>query len=101
MTFVARQVLGRIADPHRGHKNLKGLLRELSQRCQPVTEHLRRAQPRHVHLVAGKPHLCMVAVCCLLVLWQDHRMPGRYIKGFQVIEKLEENGFGAWRSSLN
>ena len=95
MTFAARQVIGRIADPRQSHKRLKGLIRELSRRCQPVTVHLRRAQPRHVHLVAGKLHLFMVAVCCLFMLWKDYRMPGRLIKGFQVIEKLEESGL--WR----
>ncbi len=91
LAFAAGQTVAYALTIRARHQHLRGMFRELSRRCRPLSGHLRWFQPTHVKRVAGKLSLGLVAVACLLMLWADCRMVGRFLGGFQVLERLEES----------
>ena len=62
---------------------------ELSMRCEPLGEHLRRRQPPSVAKIACRVHVGLIAVLVLVMGWPDWRLPSRFLDGFQVVGTLE------------
>ena len=91
LRFAAAQVVQHHERPRQIRQELQGLIKELGSRTRPLSQRLREAQPWHVRQVAGKLQLGFIAVVCLLTLWGDGKMPGRFISSFQRGRRLEES----------
>ena len=63
-------------------------MRALSARLEPVSEHLRKFQSPTVATVAGKVHVALIIVCCIVMQWVDWRLAWRFIKGFPLVGPL-------------
>ncbi len=91
LRFAAEKVVENSEAPRKIREQLRGLVKELSQRTKPLSARLRDWQPWHVRRVAGKLQLGFVVIVCLLILWGDGKMPGRFVSGFQGGDRLEES----------
>ncbi len=90
LRFAAERTAEHISRLRAARQEAGGLIRELASRTAPLSARLREAQRGHVQRVAGKLALGFVAVCVLLMLWSDAKLPGRFITGTQGIGTLEE-----------
>ena len=91
LRFAAEQVARTFQRPRETRQELRGLVKELAGRTKPLSDRLGTWQPWHVQRVAGKIRLGFIVVVCLLILWGDGKMPGRFVTGFQGGGVLEES----------
>ena len=83
----------------RQHQNLREFrlrcvqaLRELSDRCRPITDALVARQPPTVSAVAGSVHVGLIAVLVMLARWPDRALAQRFITGFGITGIMEATG---------
>jgi hypothetical protein len=69
-----------------------GALKELSQRCTPLSKALRKFQCDSVRSVAGGIHVGLIAALVVLMKWPDKMLAQRFVTGFRVIGSLERSG---------
>ena len=65
------------------------VIRQLSERLQPVTKH---PQQRNCCVVSRNFHVALVAVLVILMQWPDVHLPLRFLTGFRVVDSAEYTG---------
>ena len=71
-------------------RTIRMALKELSDRCVPLTEHLRQFQPPSVCQITSAFHLGLVCILSVLMHWPDLLLPLRLVLGFVTTGTLEE-----------
>ena len=92
LRFAARRPAANISTLQVWRLDILGALRELSDRCRPLTDALLKHQPREVASVAGRVHVGFMAVLVVLARWPDRALPFRFLSGFPIVGVLEETG---------
>ena len=84
--FSSASILGK----HR--RGVHRAMLKLSRACDPLSQHLRTYQPRHVAAVAGQINIALVGVLVIIMKWPDRTLPIRFIHGFDTVGKIETSG---------
>ena len=67
----------------------RALLKELSNRCQPLSTHLRKFVAPTVASVAGHMHVALMAAFVILMRWPDKQLPRAFLEGFKLIGRMD------------
>ena len=95
LTFAATQTVSCAKCLAESRRATTAAVKELADRCKPLTEQLRQFQPPSVAIVTAGINLGLVCMLVVAMQWPDSNLPRRMTSGFATTGTLEETYFFA------